>query len=291
MKKLLTIMIILVLATAAFADSIFSMRAAGAFDLVSAKTPPSATTRPSYAADFNNTVINTPGFGFDVGMDLMLGDTIGLYGDFSMTFPSKVSLGDSTYTRSQLVDDMEYWKNTLETTGIDLPGPPEEHAVKFKDIKSNVFLTTVSAHLGFSKAINTGDNPFRVALGGGVGYTRNSTGYRMTMIRVESDGKLYHMDDYEVFSTLSLDMYINAEYKMGNHFSVGAVLMPGFVFFNSSKAYSTALPTDTASYPVDDSTYYSTDSEKRNGMKPVYENSGFTTGFSLNTAIGITYHF
>ena len=281
-------MIILVLATAAFADSIFSMRAAGAFDLVSAKTPPSATTRPSYAADFNNTVINTPGFGFDVGMDLMLGDTIGLYGDFSMTFPSKVSLGDSTYTRSQLEDVVEKEKSDCES-GIDIPDVGTN--IKFKDIKSNVFLTTVSAHLGFSKAINTGDNPFRVALGGGVGYTRNSTGYRMTMIRVESDGKLYHMDDYEVFSTLSLDMYINAEYKMGNHFSVGAVLMPGFVFFNSSKAYSTALPTDTASYPVDDSTYYSTDSEKRNGMKPVYENSGFTTGFSLNTAIGFTYHF
>lgn len=288
MKKVLAIMIILVLATAAFADSIFSMRAAGAFDLVSAKTPPSATTRPSYAADFNNTVINTPGFGFDVGMDLMLGDTIGLYGDFSMTFPSKVSLGDSTYTRSQLEDVVEKEKSDCES-GIDIPDVGTN--IKFKDIKSNVFLTTVSAHLGFSKAINTGDNPFRVALGGGVGYTRNSTGYRMTMIRVESDGKLYHMDDYEVFSTLSLDMYINAEYKMGNHFSVGAVLMPGFVFFNSSKAYSTALPTDTASYPVDDSTYYSTDSEKRNGMKPVYENSGFTTGFSLNTAIGITYHF
>lgn len=288
MKKVLAIMIILVLATAAFADSIFSMRAAGAFDLVSAKTPPSATTRPSYAAGFNNTVINTPGFGFDVGMDLMLSDTIGLYGDFSMTFPSKVSLGDSTYTRTQLEEDMEINKAAWEE-GRDLP---DEHEItKFKDIKGKVFLTTVSAHLGFSKAINTGDNPFRVALGGGVGYTRNSTGYRMTMIKDNSDGKLYHMDDYEVFSTLSLDMYINAEYKLGNHFSVGAVLMPGFVFFNSSKQYATALVTDSADYPVDDSTYYSTDPEKRNGMKPVYENSGFTTGFSLNTAIGITYHF
>lgn len=288
MKKLLTIMIILVLATAAFADSIFSMRAAGAFDLVSAKTPPSATTRPSYAADFNNTVINTPGFGFDVGMDLMLGDTIGLYGDFSMTFPSKVSLGDSTYTRTQLETDLEDEKKDCED-GIVYPGTST--GVEFKDIKGKVFLTTVSAHLGFSKAFNTGDGPFKVALGGGVGYTRNSTGYRMTMIRVNSDGNLYHLDQYEVFSTLSLDMYINAEYMLGNHFSVGAVLMPGFVFFNSSKQYATALLSDTASYPVNDVDYYSTDSEKRNGMKPVYENSGFTTGFSLNTAIGITYHF
>ena len=83
MKKVLSFIIILVLATAAFADSIFSMRAAGAFDYITYRTPKSSTDIPDYTLSFDNTQVTTPGLGFDVGADLKLSNTLVLYGDFS----------------------------------------------------------------------------------------------------------------------------------------------------------------------------------------------------------------
>lgn len=278
MKKILTITIILILATAAFADSIFSMRAAGAFDLTTLKTPQNVTQVPKFAqkVSLDRVPIKDSGFGFDTGLELKLSEEISLYGDFSMVFPSSVQ-----------IDDFEYVKADID----DLVEGAKELYSDYTDIEGKAFLTTVSAHLGFAKAVNLGGSPFRLNIGAGVGYSRTSVGDKMTMIK---DNTLYHMDDYHVLSSLSADLYVNAAYKLGDHFSVGAVLIPGFVFFSSSKLYCTVnSENDDTCQPVPSNLYYSTDSDAKwaTGMKPKYENSGFCAGFSLNTAIGFTYHF
>ena len=278
MKKILTITIILILATAAFADSIFSMRAAGAFDLTTLKTPQNVTQVPVFAQklSLDRVPIKDSGFGFDTGLELKLSEEISLYGDFSVSFPSKVVFDDYETTKAALDELVEIVKKEY---------------TEYSDIEGKAFLTTVSAHLGFAKAVNLGGSPFRLNIGAGVGYSRTSVGDKMTMIK---DNTLYHMDDYHVLSSLSADLYVNAAYKLGDHFSVGAVLIPGFVFFSSSKLYCTVInETDDTCQPVPSSQYYSTDSDAKwaTGMKPKYENSGFCAGFSLNTAIGITYHF
>lgn len=271
-------MIILIIASAVFAEGVFSFRGAGAFDLTAYQTPKNVTQVPVFAQEISldRVPIRGMGFGFDAGLELKLSEEICLYGDFSMTFPSKVK-----------IDDYEITKKALD----ELVEGAKELYSEFSDIEGKAFLTTVSAHLGFARALNLGDSPFRLNIGGGVGYTRTSVGDKMTMV---NDNTLYHMDDYHVLSSLSADLYVNAAYKLGNHFSVGAVIMPGFVFFSSSKLYCTVLNEySTTCVPVPSNQYYSTDSDSKwqTGMKPKYENSGFCAGFSLNTAIGITYHF
>ncbi len=288
MKKLLTIMIILILATAAFADSIFSMRAAGAFDFVSYTTPKSTTDKPDYTLSFDHTQVKTPGFGFDVGADLKLSESIVLYGDFSMVFPSKITVGNEGYSKAMAQEMVDFYKDAAEKG--EIAGDPDHHI--YKNIDGKAFLSTVSAHLGFAKLINTGSSVFGLTLGGGVGYTRTSSGFKMTMVRETSDGKLYHMDNYEVYSDLSLDLYVNARYQFSDHFSVGATVMPGFIFFSSSKQYATVAELAGEKYPVPVSSedYYKADG-LGSGITPKYENSGFCAGFSLNTAIGVTFHF
>ena len=279
MKKLFTIMIILIIASAVFAEGVFSFRGAGAFDLTAYQTPKNVTQVPVFAqkVSLDRVPIRGMGFGFDAGLELKLSEEICLYGDFSMTFPSKVKIDD----------DHEVTRDSLDEMTKIIKDMYSDHS----DIEVNAFLTTVSAHLGFARALNLGDSPFRLNIGGGVGYTRTSVGDKTTMVKANT---LYHMDDYHVLSSLSADLYVNAAYKLGNHFSVGAVIMPGFVFFSSSKLYCTVESeySDTC-VPVPSNQYYSTDSESKwqTGMKPKYENSGFCAGFSLNTAIGITYHF
>lgn len=288
-------MIIFILATAAFADSVFSVRAAGAFDFILTKTPKSATTKPSYADSFDHVVLKTPGLGFDAGIGLKLSDSIVLYGDFSMTFPSEIKYGSEAYTKKENEDNMKDEKNKCEEGNY--------LGINFTDVQGNAFMTSVSAHLGFAKRVTNPDSLFNVELGGGVGYSRASTGFRMTMKEVKKideenyETKLYHLDDYDILSELSLDLYINAEYKLGDHISVGGTIIPGFVFFSSSKVYCTTIdfgaPYGYVRGPVESDKYYSTSDAdfQATGMKPKYENSGFSTGFSLNTAIGVTFHF
>lgn len=81
MKKTLTILLILCVATTLFAASGFSVNVGGAFDLFRLKTD------KNDGNDYYN-VYKGNGLGFDIGAQYDFSSKIMAYADFNMVFPS-----------------------------------------------------------------------------------------------------------------------------------------------------------------------------------------------------------
>lgn len=272
MKKIATVLVLLLITSALFAAGDISVRLGGAFSLVAAKNPHSATNKPTDVegnklADYDLTMVNCAGFGFDTGFVFGLSSDYNMYLDFSMTFPAKVSVGDYESTVEDLKDEYAFFKDGFEVE-------------EYSSIYGSSFLTNLEVHVGFTKKINLGESPINLNIGGGLGYRRIKEGVKMTM---RKDDLFYCFDCFETIAHVSLDLHAEVAYKFNEKFAVCAVLMPGVSFYSASKFYA-----PSGLNPVPSTEYY--DGEN-SGMKPKYENSGFAAGFTLAARIGVSYTF
>lgn len=286
MKKITTVLVLLLITSALFAAGDISVRLGGAFSLVAAKNPHSAINKPTDVdknelVDYDLTMVNSAGFGFDTGLVFGLSSDYNLYLDFSMTFPAKVSVGDYESTPGDL-------KNLYDSFKSDF-----EYIEDYTSIYGSSFLTNLELHVGFTKKINLGESPINLNIGGGLGYRRIKEGFKMTM---RKDSDFYCFDLFETISHLSLDFHADVAYKFNDNFAVCAVLMPGVSFYSASKFYATwEDKTEDEKIvhnlkPIRSTIYYGDDKEK-SGMYPKYENSGFAAGFTLAARIGVSYTF
>ena len=76
-----------------FAAQDVTVRLGGAYGLSVGKT-----ARDAVDTELDRAVFSLSGLGFDAGIEFDLGSNLILYSDFSMTFPSEVTLKD-TYSR------------------------------------------------------------------------------------------------------------------------------------------------------------------------------------------------
>lgn len=278
MKKIATVLVLLLITSALFAAGDISVRLGGAFSLVAAKNPQCAINKPTdgfenILTDYDMTMEKAAGFGFDTGLVFKLSSDYNLYFDFSMTFPSSVTVGSYETTRSSLAEDYENDYNDFKDDIRD-----------FKSITGKTFLTNLEFHVGFTKNIALNDSPFILNIGGGLGYRRISSGEKMTL---RDATKYYCYDLFETLAHISLDLNLDASYKVNDNFAVGIVLMPGITFYSSSKLYATIY--ENQLNPVESKDYYG--DGDNSGMKPKYENSGFAAGFTLAARIGVSYTF
>jgi len=277
MKKITAVLVLILISSALFAAAGISVRLGGAFSLVAAKNPHSAINKPAdvegnYLADYDLTMVNSAGFGFDTGLVFNLSSDYNMYLDFSMTYPGQVSVGDYVETRSDVKNEYDFFKESLEFE-------------EFTSVYGSPLLRTLEVHVGFTRKIDLGDSPFNLNIGGGFGYRRIKEGVRLTM-RKGTD--FYCFDCFQTIAHISLDLHADVSYMISKNFALCATVMPGLSFYSSSKFYVTTSDMGYLS-PVKSSVYYG-DGES-SGMKPRYENSGFAAGFTLATRLGVSYSF
>ena len=282
MKKIITITIILLLATALFADGVISVNLGGAFSFVSAKNPHCPVNKPldilgHEIADYDLTVEQAAGFGFDAGFVFKLSSDYNMYLDFGMTFPSKVNVGDVQTLRSYNENDLkEYEYDYTEIGG-------------YTSFQGKAFMTNIEFHVGFTRNIALNNSPFALSVGGGFGYRMVKSGVKFTArLKDDATGKeeFYCFDLFEKLAHISFDINVSASYKISDKFSVGLTLMPGVTFYSSSKFYVTTNPNSGNIEPIPSKDYYGDA-----GMKPKYENSGFAAGFCMGVRLGVSYTF
>jgi hypothetical protein len=279
MKKIISITIILLLATALFADGVISVNLGGAFSFVSAKNPHCPINKPTDIlghdiADYDLTLEQAAGFGFDAGFVFKLSSDYNMYLDFGMTFPSKVKVGEFETLRSENIKELSEYEEDYEY---------------FSSFQGKAFMTNIEFHVGFTRNIVLNNSPFALSVGGGFGYRMISSGFQFTARLKDEETKkeeFFCFDLFERLSHISFDFNVTASYKLSNRFSVGLTLMPGVTFYSSSKFYVTTNAESKNIEPIPSKDYYT-----EAGMKPKYENSGFAAGFCMSVKLGVSYTF
>ncbi len=269
-----------------FASQDVTVRLGGAYGLSVGKTARDAITTDLDRADYN-----ISGLGFDAGVEFNLGSNLILYTDFSMTFPSEITLKDP-YTRDSLKENYETNKSYWEEGGI--PGIYDQ---PFLAKDGGPFLSTIDLHLGLTKCVFSNNN-LALYLGAGFGMYRTKFGYRMTMLKEsgsEYDTSIYYLDDFKIVATISADVYARFAYNFSDRFSLSIIAMPALSFFNVTREHQTAKG-DKSPVPVVGETYFNppddpSDPERWYGINPHAENSGFALGFNLGVKLGATYSF
>lgn len=286
MKKVLVVLITILTMASLFASQDVTVRLGGAYGLSVGKTARDAITTDLDRADYN-----ISGLGFDAGVEFNLGSNLILYTDFSMTFPSEITLKDP-YTRDSLKENYETNKSYWEEGGI--PGIYDQ---PFLAKDGGPFLSTIDLHLGLTKCVFSNNN-LALYLGAGFGMYRTKFGYRMTMLKEsgsEYDTSIYYLDDFKIVATISADVYARFAYNFSDRFSLSIIAMPALSFFNVTREHQTAKG-EKSPVPVVGETYFNppddpSDPERWYGINPHAENSGFALGFNLGVKLGVTYSF
>ena len=279
MKKAIVILLTIFAMSSLFAAQDVTVRLGGAYALSVGKTAKNAITTDLDRADL---LIN--GLGFDAGIEFDLGSNLILYSDFSMTFPSGVTLNDA-YSRHYFKQEYEEEKDSWEQGGYG-----------YYDAEGGSFLSTIDLHLGLSKCVFSNDS-LAMYLGAGFGLDRSKFGYRMTM-RKAGETNIYYLDNFKITATVSADVYARFAYCFSDGFSLSVIAMPGLSFFSVTRDHLTAKG-DSSPYPIEGKYYYNPDTyvdpdhpeQKIVGINPSTENSGFALGFNLGVKLGLTYTF
>ena len=288
MKKTIIILVSILTMASLFAAHDVTVRLGGAYGLSTGKTARDAITTDLDRADYS-----ISGLGFDAGVEFNLGSNLILYSDFSMTFPSQITLKDP-YTRDSLKENYEQIKLYWEEGGAHEP-----YDQPFRANDGGSFLSTIDLHLGLTKCIFS-SNGMSLYLGGGFGLFRTKFGYRMTMLKEsdsegEYDTDIYYLDNFKIVATLSADVYARFAYFFSDRFSLSIIAMPALSFFNVTRDHLTAKG-QQAPIPVIGETYFNppddpTSPDRWYGINPHSENSGFALGFNLGVKLGATYSF
>ena len=281
MKKAIVILITIFTITSLFAAQNVTVRLGGAYGLSAGKT-----ARDAITTDLDRTDYLMSGLGFDAGIEFNLGSNLILYSDFSMTFPSKITLKDP-YTRADLEERFTaqkgFWEEAAHTP----------YSQPFKVQEGGSFLSTIDLHLGLTKCVFS-NNSMALYLGGGFGLFRTKFGHRMTLLKESDSGsgydtEIYYLDDFFIVSTVSADVYARFAYFFGDNFSISLLAMPGLSFFNVTRNHLTDM-TGAPPQPVEGKNYFNPEAPIV-GINPYAENSGFALGFNLGVKLGATYTF
>ena len=203
MKKLLTLLVIICVATTLFASG-FSVNAGGAFDLLSFRTDTVTDSDVYYTAKGN-------GLGFDLGVQYDFSRKVMAYADFNMIFPSDMEFHDfnglSTY--KSLAERVDYLAKHL-TDGNAL---------------HSIFLLDASIGAAYRFDLD----PIKLAVGGGA-YV-NILKYKVGVSGKEGNDKVDYKQIYS-FLTVGVSTLIDAKYEFTDNIAVRLAVMPQLGIFS-----------------------------------------------------------
>ena len=209
MKKLFTVLAVLLVATALFAGT--TVKAGGTFSFANMKN---ATSDEGFFGD--GMTMKAHGFGFDSGVQYDVADNLAVYGEFNMVFPADAEISsDDNPTASEKLSDIVKDQYPDGTT-----------------YKINFF--SVSAGVAYKLDFNA----VKLAVGGGITLNRSAA-----KINYENVG--YKLDEKQSFTNIGLNALVDAKYMFTENIGAGVTLNPQLGLYNISKfTYSETIPGD-----------------------------------------------
>ena len=206
MKKLFTVLAVLLVATALFAG--VTVKAGGTFAFASLNT----ATDADHAESMN---MKAHGFGFDAGIQYDLSDKLAVYGEFNMVFPKDATSNEAG--EELKVSDLV--KNLKEFLVAD-PDASVSYRINFFSISAGV-------------AYKLDFNAVKLAVGGGL--TLNRSALKINAA-AEIAGDEESLEVTEIFTNIGLNALFDAKYMVADGVGVGVTLNPQLGLYNISKA-------------------------------------------------------
>ncbi len=290
MKKLFSILAVLLVATALFAQVGLTVKAGGTFGFASYKSVAEGKDNNGETEKFEDSmvdkalVLKTNGFGFDVGVQYDITDKLLAYVDFNMLFPgdAKVNFPDSF-----LISDLKYYgapDDVIKKYVVDVDA--EDLLFKVYSIKGSIadlneyiegfkdHVTVLAKNAFFSvsagAAYKFDFNPVKLAVGGGL--TLNKASAKFVMTPEEGAAEYYgKIDASYTFTTFGLNAMVDAKYMVAENVGVGVTLIPQVGLYNKSVLEVSATYVETVEGTV--------------------TAKGFALSFAMPIVVGVSYTF
>ena len=200
MKKLFTVLAVLLVATALFAGT--TVKAGGTFTFANLKN---ATNDEDSLGE--GMTMKAHGFGFDAGVQYDVADNLAVYGEFNMVFPSDAEF---SYDDNPAVSE-KFSKLVKSTLGDDAT------------YKINFF--SISAGVAYKLDFNA----VKLAVGGGLTLNRAAA-------KGHAEFGLVKHDIKESFTNIGLNALVDAKYMFTENIGAGVTLNPQLGLYNIAKS-------------------------------------------------------
>ena len=297
MKKLFTVLAVLLVATALFAQVGLTVKAGGAFGFASNKSVADVEAKSGTQTEKGKwedlgladkaLIFKTNGFGFDVGVQYDITDKLLAYVDFNMLFPKDVKSNTPGNFLMLLEDAPEeviekYAKDnllivySLEGLLADLEKycdlGSETYPLPFKDnVKTSTKFSFFSVSAGVAYKLDL--NAIKLNVGGGISMNKATAVF--TMEGIEKLEDLFGKYEYKVsFASYGLNAMVEAKYMVAENIGVGVTLMPQIGLYNSASF--------VANYTEAGATETETES---------FTSKGFAVNFAMPIVVGVSYTF
>jgi len=213
MKKLFTVLAVLLVATALFAG--VTVKAGGTFGFANMSN---ATKEGSEFED--EAKMSSHGFGFGVGVQYDLSDKLAVYGEFNMVFPKDA--------------EIKYEAATVKVSDM-----VKEEYGDFGKYTINFF--SVSAGVAYKLDLNA----VKLVVGGGI--TFNRAGFAIH-VEETTAGVTYKLDIKYAYANIGLNALVDAKYMVAEKVGVGVTLNPQLGLYNIAKLEAKTVPETPYNY-------------------------------------------
>ena len=208
MKKLFTVLAVLLVATALFAG--VTVKAGGTFGFTQFASPKDENTE-AFDEDIK---MRAHGFGFEVGVQYDLSDNLAVYGEFNMVFPKDAEMKSG---------DEAWDKISAHLTADD-------------KLKINFF--SVSAGVAYKLDFNA----VKLAVGGGL-----TLSHAMSDIDLKIAENI-NMGYKTTYTNIGLNALVDAKYMVAEKVGVGVTLNPQLGLYNIAKLEAKTVPETPYNY-------------------------------------------
>lgn len=207
MKKLFTVLAVLLVATALFAGVTVKAGGTYAFGNFNSVTNEETT---AYAKEMK---MKAKGFGFGAGVQADIADNLAVYAEFSMAFPSDAEYkrGDSDWVK------LSEWKKA--------EGDDASYKINF-----------LSASVGVAYKLDF--NAVKLAVGGGVSFE-----YSVTKTKFKPALNIT-WENKDTFATIGLNALVDAKYMFADNIGAGVTLNPQLGLYSIAKHVQTSSDSD-----------------------------------------------
>jgi len=280
MKKLFTVLAVLLVATALFAQVGLTVKAGGAFGFTSYKSVAEGKDQDNETIKFEDgladkaLVLKDKGFGFDVGVQYDITDNLLAYVDFNMLFPkdAKVNISDPDLfamlvaanpdlAEKYFTDDHMIKAFSVEGLVADL----NKYLAAAEEINMSTKYSFFSVSAGAAYKLDF--NGVKLNVGGGV--TLNKATAKLDMAHKTLDWK---ETVTLTFTSFGLNAMVEAKYMVADGIGVGVTVMPQLGLYNKAEfnlSKSVGADTEKASITA----------------------KGFAVSFAMPIVVGVSYTF